>query len=85
MVFIDNTCVSGNSTPLSRVAAGGNTYQQRSLDDGRSFEVLKNYPPDEELREAVAGWLGEVELKRLTYYWCLTGKFQDNVSPGCRC
>jgi demethylmenaquinone methyltransferase/2-methoxy-6-polyprenyl-1,4-benzoquinol methylase len=37
VVFIDNMFVPGNSTPLSRTDDRGNTYQQRSLDDGRSF------------------------------------------------
>lgn len=74
VVFIDNTFVPGNSTPLSRTDEHCNTYQQRSLDDGRSFEVLKNYPTNEELGEAVGGWLEKVEVKRLTYYWCLTGE-----------
>ena len=77
VIFIDNTFVPGNSTPLCRTDAFGNTYQQRSLDDGRSFEVLKNYPTDGELREAVSGWLGEVELKRLTYYWWLAGRVEE--------
>jgi len=87
VVFIDNTFVPGNSTPLSRTDAGGNTYQQRLLDDGRSFEVLKNYPTDGELRETVGGWLGEVELKRLTYYWWLEGPVEavteSKSAPGC--
>jgi len=74
VVFLDNTFVPGNSTPLSRTDANGNTYQQRSLDSGQTFEVLKNYPGDEELRDATRGWLSSVELKRLTYYWCLTGE-----------
>lgn len=82
VLFIDNTFVPGNSTPLSRTDEHGNTYQQRSLDDGRSFEVLKNYPSDEELQSAVGGWLGKVELKRLTYYWWLTGKIEASFETG---
>jgi len=82
VVFIDNTFVPGNSTPLSRTDAGGNTYQQRSLDDGRRFEVLKNYPTDGQLRETVGGWLGEVELKWLTYYWWWMGKVKAGFETG---
>ena len=77
VVFIDNTFVPGNSTPLSRTDDDGNTYQLRFLNDGRSFEVLKNYPTDEELRSAVEGWLEGIELRRLTYYWWLIGRVEE--------
>jgi len=87
VIFIDNIFVPGNSTPLSRTDDLGNTYQQRSLDDGRSFEVLKNYPTDEELRGAVGGWLERIELKRLDYYWWLAGPVEEVTDskpiPGC--
>jgi demethylmenaquinone methyltransferase/2-methoxy-6-polyprenyl-1,4-benzoquinol methylase len=80
VVFIDNTFVPGNSTALSRTDANSNTYQQRSLDNGQTFEVLKNYPADEELRDATRGWLSTVQLKRLTYYWCLTGEISRTAN-----
>lgn len=44
VVMLDNRYVEGDSTPLSRRDADGNTYQQRMLDDGSTHEVLKNYP-----------------------------------------
>jgi demethylmenaquinone methyltransferase/2-methoxy-6-polyprenyl-1,4-benzoquinol methylase len=44
VVMLDNSFVQTSSTPLSRSDAEGNTYQQRTLDDGSSHEVLKNFP-----------------------------------------
>jgi hypothetical protein len=38
VVMLDNRYVSPSSTPLSRQDEHGNTYQQRSLDDGSVHE-----------------------------------------------
>jgi protein-L-isoaspartate O-methyltransferase len=71
MVFIDNRYVAGSNHPIARRDAGGNTYQHRTLADGRAFEVLKNFPDADDLRETVAGLAREVTVTTLTYYWCL--------------
>lgn len=68
VVFIDNIFVAGSSTPLARRDADGNTYQLRSLDDGSTTEVLKNFPTDEEIASLLPG--KNLSIDRLTYYWC---------------
>jgi demethylmenaquinone methyltransferase/2-methoxy-6-polyprenyl-1,4-benzoquinol methylase len=82
VMFFDNAYVEGSSTALSRIDsdrnpvspadAEGNTYQQRVLDDGSSYEVLKNFPTAEELRRTVDGLATEVEVTFLKYYWILS-------------
>ena len=67
VVFIDNIFVEGSSTPVSRRDAEGNTHQMRSLDDGSSTEVLKNFPTNEEIATALPG--EAISIDRLTYYW----------------
>ena len=69
--FVDNRYVEGSSTPVASSDAQGNTYQQRRLRDGSTHTVLKNFPCDDELREAVRGRPG-VEVARFEYYWCLS-------------
>jgi demethylmenaquinone methyltransferase/2-methoxy-6-polyprenyl-1,4-benzoquinol methylase len=69
VVFIDNIYVEGSSTPISRCGAGGNTYQLRKLDDGTTTEVLKNFPTDKEIAEALHGRATDLQINRLTYYW----------------
>jgi ubiquinone/menaquinone biosynthesis C-methylase UbiE len=72
VVFVDNVFVPGNSTPLGRRDAHGNTYQMRQLDNGQSYEVLKNYPDQGELQPALRGSAEQIEVKWLTYYWHLS-------------
>ena len=71
VLFADNAYVEGNSTPIVRTDAAGDTYQSRRLEDGSTYEVLKNFPRAGEL----IGWgmrFGTaVALRTLTYYWIL--------------
>jgi demethylmenaquinone methyltransferase/2-methoxy-6-polyprenyl-1,4-benzoquinol methylase len=72
VVFVDNLYVEGSSTAVSREDEEGNTYQLRRLEDGREFEVLKNFS-DRETFLATVGRTGEqVRFDRLTYYWHAT-------------
>ncbi|HEX6692651.1 MAG TPA: methyltransferase domain-containing protein [Burkholderiales bacterium] len=66
VVMLDNLYVEGNSSPLSEVDAEGNTYQLRTLGDGSTFRVLKNYPSKEELSGLLPG---KVHFRALDYYW----------------
>jgi ubiquinone/menaquinone biosynthesis C-methylase UbiE len=81
VIVFDNAFVEGNSTPLLRVDsdrnpiserdADGNTYQQRILDDGSSYQIVKNYPTEEELRRNLEGIAADVQVAFLKYYWFL--------------
>ena len=72
IVFLDNRYVEGSSTPISRRDADGNSYQLRTLEDGSTHEVLKNFPSEGELirRASGCGWGAHVEL--LEHYWLLS-------------
>ncbi len=71
VVILDNTFTNWSSTPLSRRDAEGNSYQMRKLDNGQSFEILKNFPTPAELTEAVRPVAHEARLEALQYYWLL--------------
>jgi ubiquinone/menaquinone biosynthesis C-methylase UbiE len=71
VVFLDNLYVEGNSTPISERDAEGNTYQLRTLQDGSSHKVLKNFPAEAELRAATEGLARDLRLHEWTYYWAL--------------
>ncbi|MET9314978.1 class I SAM-dependent methyltransferase [Kribbella sp. NPDC003505] len=70
VILADNRYVEGSNYPITRTTAGGDTYQTRQLSDGRTFEVLKNFPTREELATEVAP--AEAEWTELTYFWLAT-------------
>jgi SAM-dependent methyltransferase len=72
IVFIENCYVEGSSTPIARTDEHGDTYQIRQLDDGSTYEVLKNFPTGSELRATVEGLATDVRVEFLRYYWILS-------------
>jgi SAM-dependent methyltransferase len=69
IVFLDNRFVAGSSTAISRRDEDGNTYQQRTLDDGSMNEVLKNFPSVEEITDVLQKRGTGLSIQRLKYYW----------------
>jgi demethylmenaquinone methyltransferase/2-methoxy-6-polyprenyl-1,4-benzoquinol methylase len=72
VVMLDNSYVQANSTPLSRRDAEGNTYQNRTLDDGSVHEVLKNFPTREEAFAAIGPRARDPEWIDFEHYWVLS-------------
>jgi 2-polyprenyl-3-methyl-5-hydroxy-6-metoxy-1,4-benzoquinol methylase len=72
VLFADNRYVEGSSSPITRTDAHGNTYQRRTLHDGETFEVLKNFPNASEVRALGEVVGSDVAVTELTYYWVLT-------------
>lgn len=71
MVFVDNRFIPGNSTPIYREDDAGNTYQLRTLQSGKTFEVLKNYPQQEEFQVVLADFCSQITWRKFDYYWAL--------------
>jgi SAM-dependent methyltransferase len=69
LIVLDNRYVPGSSHPISRSTEAGDTYQRRSLNDGRSFEILKNFPDRAQFTTDVAGAAADVRWTQLRYYW----------------
>lgn len=80
-MFIDNAFVEGSSTPILRTDEHGNTYQLRRLEDGRTHEVLKNFPTESELVSAVDGLALDVRVEFLNYYWILSYTPRMDAEP----
>jgi SAM-dependent methyltransferase len=70
VILADNRYVEGSNHPITRTTEDGDTYQTRRLSDGRTFEVLKNFPTAEQFAADVAP--GEAGWTDLTYYWLAT-------------
>lgn len=71
VVLLDNRFVPGSSTPIADQDREGNTYQVRRLEDGSAHRVLKNFPSEVELDEAVAGLASRVRYHEWQYFWAL--------------
>jgi demethylmenaquinone methyltransferase/2-methoxy-6-polyprenyl-1,4-benzoquinol methylase len=73
VLILDNRFVTGSSTPLSRRdPSSADTYQMRTLNDGSTHEVLKNFPSESELRGALADHPAtDVRFESLEYFWTL--------------
>jgi demethylmenaquinone methyltransferase/2-methoxy-6-polyprenyl-1,4-benzoquinol methylase len=69
VVLLDNRYVEGSSTPISDRDDDGNTFQTRRLADGSSHRVLKNFPSEAELQDAVAGLGENCSFTSWQYYW----------------
>ncbi len=72
LVLLDNRYVPGSNRPVTRTGPDGDTYQQRTLADGRSYEVLKNFPDREQLTADLAVVATDVTWTALDYYWLAT-------------
>jgi demethylmenaquinone methyltransferase/2-methoxy-6-polyprenyl-1,4-benzoquinol methylase len=74
VVMLDNAYVPASSTPVTRTDEAGNTYQDRSLDDGSVHEVLKNFPDRDAVFELLSatGRVRDAEWIAHTHYWVLT-------------
>jgi protein-L-isoaspartate O-methyltransferase len=72
VMFIDNRYVEDSSTPIHRTDEQGNTYQLRKLDSGEQYEVLKNFPTESELKNALANFDKPPKVELLPYYWVMT-------------
>lgn len=71
VVFLDNRYVPGSSTPICDRDTEGNTYQERQLDDGSRHRILKNFPEEAELLDAVAGLCRSARYHAWDHYWAL--------------
>jgi ubiquinone/menaquinone biosynthesis C-methylase UbiE len=77
VVLLDNRFVESSSTALAGQDAEGNTYQLRTLDDGSTHRVLKNFPSTAELHEAVEAVASEVRHHEWAHFWALEYRLAD--------
>lgn len=72
VVMLDNRYVPASSTPISRRDADGNSYQDRTLDDGSRHEVLKNFPTREQAVAALGPRVRDPQWIEHPHYWILS-------------
>ena len=68
VVLLDNTQTQTVRLPITRTDAAGNTYQSRLTDNNESFEVLKNFPTEDELLALTSYGKNHV-YKAFDHFW----------------
>ena len=69
VVLIDNTEAQCERLPIVERDAAGNAYQRRTLPDGTTHRVLKNFPAEGELRSMVDGMGTRPQYWRGAHFW----------------
>jgi len=72
VVMLDNHYVAGDSTPVSQHDDFGNSYQTRTLDDGSSHQVLKNFPSRDQALALLGPRAVQPAWIQHPHYWVLS-------------
>jgi SAM-dependent methyltransferase len=72
VMLMDNRYVPGSSTPMSHTDAAGDSWQQRTLDDGSRHAVRKNFLARDETVAALGPRAQAAHWTDHTHYWVLT-------------
>jgi SAM-dependent methyltransferase len=69
VLYIDNSAVQCRHLPIAESDDFGNTYQNRELDNGVSYSVLKNFPTQEELIDLTKEFAVDTQYIGLEIFW----------------
>lgn len=76
LLMIDQTYVQDLCSPISRRDAWGNEYTLRTLEDGTSYEIVKNFFSLQELQESLGDMCEDIEITWLRHFWALSARFR---------
>ena len=71
VVLLDNRFVEGSSSAIAEQDADGNTYQLRTLNDGTTHRVLKNFPSKADLLSLARRAGTDARVAEWQYYWAM--------------
>jgi len=79
LLMIDQRYSESCSMPAFRRDRAGNRYELRSLENGRIFQIIKNYPTPEQLQASLSDLCEEVEVTSLHYFWALRARVRNDA------
>ena len=50
IVFMDNNYVEDSNRPIVNIDEYGNSYQERELENGKKYSIVKNFPTEDTFR-----------------------------------
>jgi ubiquinone/menaquinone biosynthesis C-methylase UbiE len=74
VLMIDQIYVEGICPTMSRYDEWHNRYELRTLQNGATYEIVKNYPSDEELKASFAQFGKDIRIMRLDHFWALSAR-----------
>jgi ubiquinone/menaquinone biosynthesis C-methylase UbiE len=74
VLMIDQVFVEGRTSAASRQDEWGNLLTLRTLENGATFEIIKNYPSSEELHNDFAQVCQDIEIMLLPHFWALSAR-----------
>lgn len=74
LLMFDQFYIEGISAPVSRKDEWDNLYTVRTLPNGARYEIVKNYPSDEELIDALSDVCEDIVVKRLDEFWTVSAR-----------
>jgi ubiquinone/menaquinone biosynthesis C-methylase UbiE len=81
VVMVDSFFVEGHNSPPSRTDADGDTYQTRQLDDGRRYEIVKNFCTRDELLDDAGRHGTDPRVELLDNFWVLSFRTVHPTRP----
>ncbi|MGP8215301.1 MAG: class I SAM-dependent methyltransferase [Bacteroidia bacterium] len=69
VAFIDNNYVEGSSLPVVCTDEHGNKYQERELENGKKYSIVKNFPSNALFKQVLEGKGENIKFFSLKYYW----------------
>jgi SAM-dependent methyltransferase len=75
LLLIDQIHVKGLCSPITGRDEDGNELTLRELDNGSSYQIIKNFPSPDELRTCLDGICDDVEIKCYQHFWSVSATF----------
>jgi SAM-dependent methyltransferase len=77
LLMIDQFYVEGLTSPVSREDTWGNQYAIRRLQNGSTYEIVKNFPQPGEPEETFEELCKDISVLRLQHFWALSAQLRD--------
>jgi len=78
VIFLDNSTAQLSRLPLSGTDNEGNTFQDRTLDDGSTHQILKNFPKASELEALVKQSGANMTYKEMDHFWLFQYRYEGS-------
>jgi demethylmenaquinone methyltransferase/2-methoxy-6-polyprenyl-1,4-benzoquinol methylase len=81
LLLIDQQAIDGAGGPRVRDADPEDRWQRRHLPDGRAFDIRKNHPDPDALRQALSPHCKDIDILSLRYFWATSATFRPAEAP----